>query len=73
MKLENRMNKTNVTAPDIVCSGCAGAIKNALSRVSGVAAVEVDIDKKTVSVLHNEEVSREKIIEILDDAGFPSN
>ena len=70
--MENQMNETRIVAPDIVCEGCAGAIKNALGQIGGVAAVEVDVETKSVSVRHDKEVSREKIIEILDDAGFPA-
>ena len=69
--MENQMNKTTVVAPDIVCGGCAGAIRNALGQVGGVSSVDVDVNTKIVSVEHNSEVSREKIVEILDDAGFP--
>jgi copper chaperone len=71
--MENQTNTTKVVAPDIVCGGCAGAIKNALGKVGGVSQVEVDVDTKTVSVEHDAEVSREKIVEVLDDAGFPTD
>ncbi len=71
--MENRTSTTKVVAPDIVCGGCAGAIKNALGKIGGVSQVEVDVDTKTVSVAHTAEVSREKIVEVLDDAGFPAN
>ena len=71
--MENQTNTTTVVAPDIVCGGCAGAIKNALGKVGGVSQVEVDVDSKTVSVEHNAEVSRERIVEVLDDAGFPAD
>ena len=71
--MENQTNKTTVVAPDIVCGGCAGAIKKALGKVGGISQVEVDVDTKTVSVEHNNEVSRQKIVEVLDDAGFPTD
>ena len=71
--MQNQTNKTTVTAPDIVCGGCARAIKNALGKVNGVSEIEVDVETKTVSVQHNSEVNREKIVEVLDDAGFPAD
>ena len=71
--MENQTNTTKVIASDIVCGGCAGAIKNALSRVNGVLQVEVDVETKIVSVQHNGEVNLEKIAEVLDDAGFPAD
>lgn len=62
--------KTTFTVPDIVCGGCAGSIKNALGKVSGIEQVEVDVAAKVVTVEHDNEVSREKLTEVLDDAGF---
>jgi len=63
--------KTKVTAPDIVCGGCATAIRNALGRIDGVTAVDVNVDTKEVSVEHDNALTRERIEDILDDAGFP--
>lgn len=61
---------TKLSVPGIVCDGCASAIKNALGKVSGINSVEVDVEKKLVTVEHNEETGREKLAEALDDAGF---
>ncbi|MGI8786939.1 MAG: heavy-metal-associated domain-containing protein [Pyrinomonadaceae bacterium] len=63
--------ETTLRVPSIVCGGCAGGIKNALGNFSGINKVEVDIDKKVVTVEHDGQVSREKLSEILDEAGFP--
>ncbi|MBA4125091.1 MAG: heavy-metal-associated domain-containing protein [Acidobacteria bacterium] len=61
---------TTVTAPDIVCGGCASSIKKALGNLSGVAQVDVDVATKTVKVEHSEAASRDEIIAALDRAGF---
>ncbi len=61
---------TKLSVPGIVCDGCASAIKNALGKVSGINSVEVDVGKKVVTVEHEEEIGREKLAEVLDDAGF---
>jgi copper chaperone CopZ len=71
--MENQTNTTKLTAPDIVCGGCVSAIKNALGNVEGVSNVDVDVGTKAVTVEHKPEISREKIVETLDRAGFPSN
>lgn len=71
--MENGTSTTTVTAPDIVCGGCAGAIKKALGGVEGVAHVEVDIETKVVTVEHNAGVGRDTILETLDRAGFPAS
>jgi len=62
--------KTTFTAPDIECAGCANAIKNALSKVTGVASVVVDIEQKTVTVDH--EAPTATVQTALDNAGFPA-
>ena len=61
---------TTVTAPEIVCGGCASSIKKALGNVEGVSEVDVDVTTKKVTVKHGESVSREKIVAALDDAGY---
>jgi copper chaperone len=65
------MMETTFKVPDIVCGGCAAAIKKALDKIGGVSGVEVDIDAKTVAVSHNADVSREALSAALDRAGFP--
>jgi len=64
--------ETKLTVPSIVCGGCASGIKKALDKVSGIEKVEVDVATKIVTVEHNEEVSREKLADVLDEAGFAS-
>ncbi|MGD9629158.1 MAG: heavy-metal-associated domain-containing protein [Pyrinomonadaceae bacterium] len=66
-------NRTTLTAPDIVCGGCAGAIKNAVGRIQGVSAVDVDVETKRVTVDHDADVTQEELAKVLDDAGFPSS
>lgn len=62
--------KTIFTVPDIVCGGCADSIKNALGKIPGIEQVEVEVATKVVTIQHAEEVSRDKLTEVLDDAGF---
>jgi copper chaperone CopZ len=71
--MKNQTNTTKVTAPDIVCGGCASAIKKALGGVEGVKEVDVNVETKAVTVEHEPAISRERIIEALDRAGFPAN
>ncbi len=64
--------ETKLTVPTIVCGGCASGIKKALDKVSGISKVEVDVNSKVVTVEHDAQVSREKLADVLDDAGFPA-
>lgn len=70
MNQTNETKTTTVTAPEIVCGGCAGSIKKALDSVEGISGVDVDVATKKVSVKHDETVSREQIAEALDRAGY---
>ena len=65
--------ETKLSVPSIVCGGCAGGIKNALGKIPGITRTDVNIDSKVVTVEHDEEVQREKLIETLDKAGFPAS
>lgn len=67
---QNESKQTTVTAPDIVCGGCAGSIKKALGNVEGVSNVDVDVATKKVTVNHEANVPRERIVDALDRAGY---
>ena len=69
--MNNETNTTTMTAPDITCGGCANAIKNAFGRVEGVGDVDVDIATKQVTVRHEASIDRGRIVDVLDQAGFP--
>ncbi len=64
------MEPTTLIVPEIVCGGCASSIKKALGNVEGVSDVNVVVETKKVTVKHGETVSREKILEALDAAGY---
>lgn len=67
---ESEIKTTTVTAPEIVCGGCASSIKKALGNVPGVSEVEVDVATKKVTVKHGENVSQANIVDALDRAGY---
>ena len=71
--MNTQSDKTTLTAPDIVCGGCANAIKNAFGRVQGVSEVEVDVATKQVTVGHEAELTRDQLAKVLEDAGFPAS
>lgn len=53
------------------CGHCVETIKSAVSGLSGVLEVEVDLEKKQVSVDYDEAQSgREKIASVITEAGF---
>jgi copper chaperone CopZ len=64
------METTTVTAGGIVCGGCAKAVKTAVSAVPGVAAVEVAVPERRVTVTHDGRVTKAAIEDTLKKAGF---
>ena len=56
------LQTTALNAPDIECGGCANAIKNAVGNLEGVSQVEVDVEKKRVTIKHDQRASRESLI-----------
>lgn len=56
--------------PDVSCEHCVKAITGELSKIDGVAAVEVDIPTKIVTVRSDERVPESAILAGLDEAGY---
>lgn len=62
--------QTELKVPDITCGGCANSIKKALGSAPKVSEVDVNINTKVVTVKHDENLTRNEIIEVLDGVGF---
>ena len=66
------MTTTELNVPDISCDHCAHAITQALAPQPGIAAVQVDVDGKRVTVEYDERLmARTRIEALLDDEGYP--
>ncbi len=64
------MSKTiTYVVPAVHCSHCAAAIKEEVSSVAGVEAVDVDLDAKLVTI-RAERVSDEALREAIAEAGY---
>ena len=57
------------TVPGIHCNHCALSIKEEVSEVAGVDAVEVDIDAKVVTI-RGEALSDEALRAAIAEAGY---
>jgi copper chaperone CopZ len=64
------MNTLTLKSNDIHCDGCAASIVRAVSALSGVHDVKVDVDAKTISVDFEESADPDSIKEAIEDAGF---
>jgi copper chaperone CopZ len=61
-----------ITVKGMVCSFCAQGLKKTFSRNGSVSTVEVDLDKKIVSVTTKDGaiLSDEELTKIVNDAGY---
>lgn len=57
------------TVPGMTCGHCESAVTSEVTALAGVAAVEVDLQTKLVTV-HGEGFDKGLIIAAIDEAGF---
>ncbi|HSV72750.1 MAG TPA: heavy-metal-associated domain-containing protein [Chthonomonadales bacterium] len=66
------MDDVTFDVPDIRCEGCAGSIRRVLAKRAGVAAVDVDVDRRLVRVSYDAAaVGALELSKALAAAGFP--
>jgi len=63
------MGTATYSVPGVSCAHCRQAITDEVSRVPGVAAVEVDLDAKTVTVT-GEPLDEPAVLAAIDEAGY---
>ena len=67
------MERLTLTVPGLHCDGCVETVCGVLGRLGGVAEVEGDLARKTITVLHDPEAaSRLAITASLEEIGFPA-
>jgi len=65
------MQTENITIANLSCGGCVNTITKKLTAIAGVENVNVDLKTNSVSVNHNETVSREQLTQMLLAIGYP--
>jgi copper chaperone len=66
------METITLTAPDISCEHCRHTIERGVGGLSGVRSCSVDVPSKNVTVTYDPSaVSRERIVETMDEEGYP--
>ncbi len=65
------MTKQSFVVPNISCAGCVGAIKFELGELPGVAAVEGDVNQRTIEVAYDAPASLAGIVALLQDINYP--
>jgi copper chaperone len=69
VKERARMSNTAYRVPDMSCAHCVTAVTDEVSKVRGVAAVDVDLAAKIVSV-SGIDVDDAAVVAAIDDAGY---
>lgn len=57
------------TVPGMTCGHCVAAVETEVGAVTGVAAVDVDLDTKLV-VVTGTGLDRDAIVAAIDEAGY---
>ena len=66
------MAKETFSIPNISCGHCVMSIKNELSELEGIKAVEGDPESKRITVEFESPVTLEQIKEILKEINYPA-
>ena len=64
------MSATVFRVPGMTCGHCKQAVTTELSKISGVTAVDVDLDTKSVTVTSDGALDWKTIADAVDEAGF---
>ena len=66
------MEKQTLTIPNISCGHCVMSIKNELGELEGVAGVDGDPGRKTVTVSWDTPATLDKIKAVLQEINYPA-
>jgi len=58
-----------LSVPAMTCGHCEAAVRTEVGAVAGVTAVDVDLDRKLVTV-HGDGLDRTAVVAAIDEAGF---
>jgi copper chaperone len=65
------MTEKTLRVPGMHCHHCKAAVENELSKISGVASSNADVEKGTVEVSYDEgTVTTEDLEEAIEEAGY---
>lgn len=62
--------KTNFTVEGMTCGHCEASVKEEVSEVPGVTAVEVDRANDAMTVVSDESIDQAKVIAAVEEAGY---
>lgn len=65
----NSNDTLTLRVPGMTCGHCEAAVKGEVSKVAGVASVDVDLETKLVTVT-GVSLDRDAVVEAIDEAGY---
>ncbi len=65
------MKNISYKVPAIHCNHCAHTIKMELSEINGIESVQVDVNKKEITVTFEPPASEQKIRDLLKEINYP--
>lgn len=69
----HKLFKTQLTIHGMTCTSCVNSITNQFKQLKEVESINVSLMTETATIIHNVNLSIDKIKEIIDDLGFDSN
>ncbi len=65
------MSHTTLTVPEMSCDACRTTVEGALAGLAGVASVNVDLERKLVTVEHDEhQASVSELAAAVEEQGY---
>ncbi|SCL44776.1 Copper chaperone CopZ [Micromonospora citrea] len=64
------MNTATYKVTGMTCNGCANKVKNLLSELDGVDAVEVDLAAGRATLRASRGIDEARVVETLEEAGY---
>lgn len=62
--------ETTLLVDGMSCQHCVRAVVNAVGELEGVHSVDVNLDEKTVKVMHESTTSIDEIKAVIEDEGY---
>ncbi len=56
---------------NLKCNGCASTVTSKLGNLKGVDKVEVEVEESKINITHQEGISRDEILKVLGNLGYP--
>ena len=70
---DGKKPELNIKVEGMTCQHCAMKVKKVIQDVKGVKKADIDLEGKLATVTLNKEVSIDKIISVINNAGYQAS